>query len=133
MRYLYIKFISFLRELFAEPVELITEGEPITVTEKEEETPASEPEKKELTVVSVDGTVMVNDVTLDMDVKQGDKVVHYRRTPKRTPKFDIKIGKTTFYAWGKGEVYTTSLEGENIPVVTNPAEDYTLVGYGTIL
>ena len=178
MRYLYHKFIEYLRSLFAKPIEMTDYDfsnayiiEEVVEEEVEEKKVVEEKSKIQLspegknylhhnfddyilvedsddndyiktknkskkvktTITSVDEIVKVNDITRTIKVTTDDGIIEYRRTPIRTPKYDIKVGNTTFYAWGKGEVYTTVLEGENVQVISSPKDDYDFVGFGEIM
>ena len=175
MKRLFYKFLNFLRDLFSQPTEIVTElvkedveecahtdcipyevldqdiilkdvamRKSHIATHSDEKNyldysfddyihPYDEEDDlpKEITT-TVTEVVNINNITKTLKVDQDGKIVKYKRTPRRTPKYDLRVGDTTFYAWNKGEVYTTKLEGKDIQVISNPTNDYTLIGFGEI-
>ena len=66
--------------------------------------------------------------TKTLSLKLNNKLVQYQRTPK----CDIVGDKMTYYAWNNGKVYTVTLRGNRVRVLTNPISSHTLIGYGKI-
>ena len=80
----------------------------------------------ELTEEDYSEAYEIEDKTLSL--KLNNKLVQYQRTPK----YDIVGNKMTYDAWNNGKVYTTTLRGNRVRVLTNPMTNYTLIGYGKI-
>lgn len=80
----------------------------------------------ELTEEDYSEAYEIDDKTLSL--KLNNKLVQYQRTSK----YDIVGDKMTYYAWNNGKVYTTTLRGNRVRVLTNPMTNYTLIGYGKI-
>lgn len=80
----------------------------------------------ELTEEDYSEAYEIEDKTLSL--KLNNKLVQYQRTPK----YDIVGDKMTYYAWNNGKVYTTTIRGNRVRVLTNPLSSHTLIGYGKI-